>query len=61
MMNYLYWKARKYLGNQKGLGTIEILIILLVLVTLAFLFRDGLTKLFNQLWNRILELFGENM
>ena len=60
-MNYLYWKARKYLGNQKGLGTIEILIILLVLVTLAFLFRDGLTKLFNQLWNRILELFGENM
>ncbi len=35
---------KKYTRNKKGMGTVEIVIIIAVLVGLALVFREGLTS-----------------
>ena len=40
---------RKFTKNEEGMGTIEIVIIIAVLIGLAFLFRTFVTDFFNEL------------
>lgn len=36
--------ANTNVGNKRGMGTVEIVIIIAVLVALALIFREGLTR-----------------
>ncbi|MBU9736147.1 Flp1 family type IVb pilin [Diplocloster agilis] len=45
------WK--KWIDNQKGIGTVEIILILLVLLGLIFIFKDQLTSLVGDLFEKI--------
>lgn len=53
----LYWKLRsaavRKLAEEDGINTIEIVVILGILVTLAILFGGQLTELFNTWWSQI--------
>lgn len=41
------------LKNNKGIGTVEMILILVVLIGLVFIFRDQLTSLVNSIFERI--------
>lgn len=51
-------------ANKKGMGTVEIVIIIAVLVGIALLFRDGLTGYANTIMqfcfdsNKVIGAFG---
>ncbi len=56
-------KSKNFLKTEEGMGTIEIVIIIAVLIGLAFLFRSFAVSFFNELTqgikenNQISELF----
>ena len=53
-MNNLKLKLRKEL-NEKGLGTVEIVIITAILVGLALLFREQIIQFLNTIIGKIFE------
>ncbi|MDR0287435.1 MAG: hypothetical protein LBI03_07020 [Clostridiales bacterium] len=56
-MNYIYIKLYdkfiKNLKSEKGMGTVEIVIIIAILAALALLFRQQITKLFTMLLDKL--------
>lgn len=44
---------RKFLKDESGMGTIEIVVIVAVLVGLALIFKDGITNFINKLMKDI--------
>lgn len=48
-----------YLVNKKGLGTVEILIILAVLVALALIFRKFIVEIAEGIFEKIRESAGQ--
>ncbi len=44
---------RKFLAEENGMGTIEIVIIIAILIALAFLFRGFIIDFFNELTDGI--------
>lgn len=44
---------RSFLKDESGMGTIEIVVIVAILVGLALIFKDGITKFVNKLMNSI--------
>lgn len=44
MINKIYKGFRKFIKDEKALGTVEIVLIIAVLVGLALLFRDAIIK-----------------
>lgn len=49
---FMLWmnaQYRKFTKNEEGMGTIEIVIIIAVLIGLAFLFRTFVTDFFSEL------------
>lgn len=52
LLNLWYW-GRCCLKDKRGLGTIEILIIVLVLVGIAFVFRTQIEALFDMIMDAI--------
>lgn len=49
----------KVLGNQKGMGTIEMVLIIVVLIGLVVIFRRSISELLNNIFTRINSLSGE--
>ncbi len=52
----MYWRGRRVKGqlaDQRGMGTVEIILIVAVLVTLALLFRKFIVELAEQLFDKI--------
>ena len=58
MMNYMQWlrfRGLKFIRDEKGLGTVEIVIITAVLVGLALLFRTQIIGFLNSILGRTFE------
>lgn len=54
IMNYLFNKTRMVLQKElKGVGTIEIILILCVLIALVIVFKSQLTSLISNIFNSI--------
>ena len=56
---FLVWKfhkiqeAREILANNKGLGIVEIALIIVVIVALAFLFKEKITAVLNDILSKV--------
>ena len=58
-MKKLMWKLKNVLESfkedQQGIGVIEVVLILVVLIGLVVIFRDQLTGIVNNIFGRIAE------
>lgn len=45
------WK--QFVREEDGMGTVEVILIIVVLVGLVIIFKDQLTKIVNNLFNKI--------
>lgn len=52
-MKNLVTMGRKFLQEEDGIGTVELILILVVLIGLVIIFRDQLTSLINSIFERI--------
>jgi len=46
-------RIKDYLKEEDGIGTVELILILVVLIGLVIIFRDQLTSLINGIFERI--------
>ena len=53
MWNNLYLKFMNLMQDEEGLGTLEIILIIVVLVGVAILFRDRITGFVENILDRI--------
>lgn len=44
---------KQFLREEDGMGTVEIILIIVVLVGLVIIFKDQITKIVNNLFDRI--------
>lgn len=51
--NESIWK--KFIRDESGVGVVEIILILVVLIGLVIIFRDQLTSLMNGIFERIVQ------
>ena len=47
------WKD--FLREEEGLGTVEIILIIVVLISLVIIFKEQLTKLVQNIFNKIVK------
>lgn len=52
---------RNFISDEDGLGTVEIVIIIAILVGLALIFRKQIYSLVNQIFDRIFGNTGETI
>lgn len=52
-MNYILQKFDDLFENEDGVGTIEIVLILVVLIALVYIFKDRLNSLIVQIFSQI--------
>ncbi len=55
-MDLLYgWKKvwKKFLKDEQGIGTVEMILILVVLIALVLIFKSQLTSLVNEIFDKI--------
>jgi len=45
--------VKEFLKSEEGIGTVELILILVVLIGLVIIFRDQLTSLINSIFERI--------
>jgi len=50
--------VKRFMYNDKGIGVIEVILILVVLIGLVVIFRDQLTTLINSIFERIVSESG---
>jgi len=50
--------VKKFKYNNRGIGVIEVILILVVLIGLVIIFRDQLTTLINSIFERIVSDSG---
>lgn len=50
-MKSIFKRIKEFLRNEDGLGTLEILLIVAVLVGIALLFRENITSWVNDILN----------
>lgn len=53
MIDYFKNKMTKFLSDEEGMGVVEIVLIVLVLVGLAFIFKTQITQITNGVFNSI--------
>ena len=44
---------RQFLKEEEGIGTVEMILILVVLISLVIIFKDQLTSLVNEIFSQI--------
>ena len=54
-LNIFAWKLKSFLNDKEGMGTIEVVIIIAVLVALALIFKDFIIDLAKGLFGKIQE------
>ena len=52
-MKKLYWKMKFRLRNQPGIGTVEIILILVVLIALVLIFKDQILSLAESIFGQV--------
>lgn len=50
---------RELVREEEGMGTVEVILIIVVLVGLVVLFKDQITKIVNNLFNKITTQTGK--
>lgn len=50
---------RCFLREEDGMGTVEVILIIVVLVGLVIIFKDQITKIVNNLFNKITTQTGK--
>lgn len=50
---------REFLAEEEGMGTVEVILIIVVLVGLVIIFKDQITKIVNNLFDRITSQTGK--
>lgn len=50
---------REFLREEDGMGTVEVILIIVVLVGLVILFKDQITKIVNNLFSKITTQTGK--
>lgn len=50
---------REFLTEEEGMGTVEVILIIVVLVGLVIIFKDQITKIVNNLFDRITSQTGK--
>ena len=53
MLRELIRITRRFAGDDSGIGVVELILILVVLIGLVVIFRDQLTSLINGIFERI--------
>ncbi len=46
-------RIREFLSEEDGIGVVEVILILVVLIALVLIFKGKLTELVNQIFNQI--------
>lgn len=55
-----FWKrVETVLSNQEGVGTVEVVLLILVAVGLVLIFKDRITELVNSIFNSITSRAGK--
>lgn len=52
-------RSRSFWEDESGMGTIEMVLIIVVLIGLVVVFRSGITTLLNNVFGKINSLSGE--
>lgn len=52
-MYKLYFKIRNFLADDRGMGTVEIILIIVVLIGLVLIFKEQLTGIVNSIFKTI--------
>lgn len=50
---------REFLKEEEGMGTVEIILIILVLVGLVVIFKNQITRIVNNIFNKITAQTGK--
>lgn len=50
---------RQFVKEEDGMGTVEVILIIVVLVGLVILFKDQITKIVNNLFDKITSQTGK--
>lgn len=50
---------RQFLQEEDGMGTVEVILIIVVLVGLVVIFKDQITKIVNDLFDKITSQTGK--
>lgn len=50
---------RQFIKEEDGMGTVEVILIIVVLVGLVILFKDQITKIVNNLFDKITSQTGK--
>lgn len=50
---------RQFLREEDGMGTVEVILIIVVLVGLVIIFKDQITKIVNNLFDKITSQTGK--
>lgn len=53
MINRIIWNAKRRLNDTSGIGVIEVILILLVLVGLVLIFKNQIVSLANTIFGQI--------
>lgn len=55
-----FWRrVETVLSNQEGVGTVEVVLLILVAVGLVLIFKDRITELVNSIFNSITSRAGK--
>lgn len=46
-------RIKEFMEDEKGIGTVELILILVVLISLVIIFKDQLTALVNDIFSQI--------
>lgn len=53
MLQIIFGKIRKFAGDEKGIGVVEVILILLVLVGLVLIFKEQIVSLARSIFSNI--------
>ena len=58
-MNYLMNKVKGFVAEEDGIGTVEMILILVVLIGIVLIFKDNLTSLVESIFKTIKSKAGQ--
>ncbi len=53
MLTGFLWKLKNFFSDEKGIGVVEVILILLVLVGLVIIFKDQIVSLAKSIFSNI--------
>lgn len=53
MLTNVLWKIKNFFGDEEGIGVVEVILILLVLVGLVIIFKDQIVSLAKSIFSNI--------